>query len=141
MKINDLERKIDTALKILAESKEGISNANEMEKGDFSREDNIVAILVERGLADRLKDTIYDLGFAKPEIPTCRITLKGIKVFKKGGWQKHLENQKVKFKRTEEKEVFDHKIAKWKMITFGQFLSLVSLEEFIVSLIFMRDFN
>jgi len=124
MMLIDLDKKIDTALNILAESKDCISKSDDLEDEDISRENNIVNILVERGLALRLKDTIYNLGYVELEIPTCKITAKGIEIHKKGGWLKHLELERIKSVRAEQKEIFDYNLSKWKSKTFWPILIL-----------------
>lgn len=124
MMLIDLDKKIDTALNILAESKDCISKSDDLEMEDISRENNIVNILVERGLALRLKDTIYNLGYAELKIPTCKITEKGIEIYKKGGWLKHLELERIKSTRAEQKEIFDYNLSKWKSKTFWPILIL-----------------
>ena len=116
--LKDLDNKIDTALKKLAESTDCISKSTDLENVDFSWENNIVNLLIERGLAERLKDTIYNIGDIELKIPTCKISTKGIDIVNKGGWLKHLELEKIKSERSEQKELYDYNISKWQSKTF-----------------------
>jgi len=150
MMLSELDKKIDTALIILAKSKDCISKADNLENADISRENNIVNLLVERGLALRLKDTIYNLNYVELKIPMCKITPKGIEIFNKGGWLKHLEYERIKFIRAEQKEIFDYKISKWEAKTFwpvlilglfGGIYSAIDLYEKVITKSFNQEQN
>ena len=118
LKMEDIDKKIDQALKILYESKDWISKSDDLEDNDVTRENNIVEILVDRELAVRSKDTIYNLNFVELNIPTCKISTKGIEVIRQGGWLKYLDKEKKKLVRAEKKEFFDYNISKWQSKTF-----------------------
>jgi len=116
--LNDLDERVAAALKKLAEAKDCISKADDLESRDISSKNNIVNLLIDRDLAKRLEDTIYHIGEININIPTCKISPKGINIIKNGGWLKHLDHEKTKSTRAERKEIFDYNIAKWQSRTF-----------------------
>jgi len=116
--LKDLDKRIDAALKKLAESKDCVSKADDLENRDISLENNIVNLLIDRDLAKRLDNTVYHIGEINLNIPTCKLSPKGIEIIKNGGWLKHLDREKTKSNRAERKEIFDYNIAKWQSRTF-----------------------
>lgn len=116
--MEDVDNKIDKALSLLYGSKNWISKSDELEDRDVMKENNIVDILVDRELALRLKDTVYNLNYVNLKIPTCKISTKGLEVIRQGGWLKYLDKEKKKFERAEKKEIFDYNISKWQSKTF-----------------------
>ncbi len=105
--IKDLDKRIDKALDILANSKDCIASSSDLgENKNVFGDNNIVILLVDRGLSERTddKEFVFDLM-----LPTCRILPKGIEIVKNGGWIEYLkrEARKSKFNSKKEKLEFD----------------------------------
>lgn len=120
--LKDLDNRIDKALTILSNSKDCIASSSDLgDTNDVFGDNNIVILLVDRGLAIRVddKEFVFELM-----LPTCRISEKGVEIVEKGGWLKHLEREKIKSDRTEKKDILDFKVSKFKYHTFWWFFGI-----------------
>lgn len=122
--LNNLDQRIHNSLHKLANAKDCVASSDDLDNGSVTGENNIVNLLIERGLANPVKPKIIDFNEYKIEIPTCKISQLGIDIIRKGGWLRYLEKKKVTERRAEQKEKFDFIVSKWKYHTFWIFFSL-----------------
>jgi len=137
--LNELDERINKALIFLSNAKDCTATAYELEpdRESFSNI-NIVKFLIELELAV----PVQTLNLS-PDI--CRISKKGIDIFKSGGWLKHLEREKIKSDNTNKKLIYDLRISKIKAKTFipimllGAFGGIYSGYKFIKDLSILKN--
>lgn len=110
--LNELDERINKALIFLSNAKDCTATAYELEpeRESFSNI-NIVKFLIELDLAV----PVQTLNLS-PDI--CRISKKGIDIFKSGGWLQHLELEKIKSDKSNRKLGYDLRISRIKANTY-----------------------
>ncbi|AIN75169.1 hypothetical protein SAMN02745938_1261 [Flavobacterium psychrophilum DSM 3660] len=87
---------------------------------------SFIVLTSENKLPANPKKAIIDLMKIEqlidvPNEHMLNVTKLGYEVVRKGGWNKHLERERIKSERSDKKDIYDFKTSKWKQKTFFWF--------------------